>query len=394
MVLAEYIFWISLALLLYTYLGYPLLVYLFLKFTKDKSSLPTETLSDWPSVSWLVACYNEEAFIADKIKNLRALDYPSDRIEIIFVTDGSTDQTNDIIENAMHDDGLKIKLYYEAERKGKQHAVNRVIEKLNGDIIVFNDCNTIVNKVAVKNLVRHFNQLDTGVVTGEKSIIVKDKDELVSSGEGLYWKYECFLKQLDSDFYSCVGSPGELFAIRKSLYKEVPEDIAIEDFYLSVSIVLEGYKNIYEHQAVAKEYGSASLREEMKRKRRIASGAYQTVFKLTDIYKSKYLKFIFLYVSHRLFRWIVAPISLIAILVCSLFLWGSDFEYQWLIQLQFLFYLMAALGFIMRNVQTSLNFLSAPFYFVFMHICLFLGFYDFIRKKNNVIWDKAERKST
>ncbi len=342
------------------------------------------------TVSILVACFNEEQFIESKIDNLLKLKYPKDKLEIAFVTDGSTDNTMQLIQNRIDNGHKQIKLFHAPERKGKQHAVNRVIHQLQGDIVVFNDCNTIVNALAISQICQHFADGKTGVVTGEKKIIVRDADKVVSSGEGLYWRYESFLKRMDSDFYSAVGSPGELFAIRKSLYEEVPSDISIEDFYLSVKIVLKGFHNIYEPHAYASELSSASLKDEFKRKRRIATGAFRTMFSLTEIYQFKHLKFLILYFSHRVMRWMIAPIALLTLLISSCLI--QETFYMWFFKIQLLMYVLALLGWMTSHLKTRFVLLYIPFYFMFMNTALFFGFVDFIRNKNNVVWEKVNRR--
>lgn len=386
----EYVFWISLCVIIYTYLGYPFLVYLLNSlFKKPKRSYPEH----FPNITILIPCFNEQDFVKQKIENLLSVDYPADKLEIVFVTDGSTDDTNEIISSYIPNQRSKIKLSYSPERKGKQHAVNRVMPELNGDIIVFNDCNTTINSDFLQFMIPHFTNPEVGVVTGEKKIIVKEKDEVVSSGEGMYWKYECWLKQLDSDFHSTIGSPGELFAVRKELYRPVPESISIEDFYLSMSITTDGFKNIYESRAVASELSSASLEDELIRKRRIASGAYRTILQYTDIYKFKHLKLLFLYISHRVLRWTLAPISLVVVLVSNAFLIGQSPLYNLFFSLQILFYTLALLGWLFHKTKTRIFAFYIPFYFIFMNLGLYLGFLDFLRGKRNVIWKKAKRKT-
>lgn len=381
------IFWASFIVIVYTYLLYALIIKFILSFRSKTSSLITD--QDF-SVNVLVACFNEEDFIEDKIKNLLDLDYNSDNISYVFITDGSTDKTAEIVSKYGHEFPDKIKLCHTDERKGKQHAINRVIPLLNCEIIVFNDCNTIINKCSIKHLVKHFNDPKVGVVNGEKKIIVESSDDAVSSGEGLYWKYESFLKQADSDFYTSIGSAGELFAIRRSLYVEVPSGISIEDFYVSMKIVLMGYRNIYEPKAYAQEYSSFSIKEEFKRKRRISAGAFKTVATLKDIYMWKHVKVLFLYISHRVLRWTLAPLGMITLLVSNFYL-NTPF-YKIFLALQITFYIMALLGYLFSKTKIKLQILFIPFYFVFMNTALFFGFIDFLQDRNHTVWDKAERR--
>jgi len=389
MLVFKIIFWLSLAAILYTYLLYGILLWLYLKVFKRP--IQEQYDDDFiPSVSILVACYNEEDFIVSKIENLLNLDYPYDKLEIAFVSDGSNDKSMSII-NSYIEKGIPITHFHENERKGKQHAVNRVINHLKGDIVIFNDCNTTINPDSVSKMVRHFTNEEVGVVSGEKKIKVLRKDIAVSSGEGLYWKYESWLKSLDSNFYSAIGAAGELYAIRKDLYEHVPKHISIEDFYLSMLICSKGFRNIYEPGAWAEEESSLNLMEELKRKRRIAVGAFNTIFSLMSIFNYSNLKLIFQYVSRRIFRWLIAPLCLILLIVTNLFLEGPF--YNVILYFQILFYGLAILGWLLSGIRTKLKLLYAPFYFCFMNYALLLGLIDSIRKKNHVVWEKSKRNS-
>ena len=389
MILLKTIFWLSLFIILYTYLLYGLILWIYLKLFGRQKSVP-DIKDDYPNVSVLVACYNEEKFIKNKIENLQSLDYPKDKLEIAFVTDGSDDNTVRIVKEAISE-GDNITLYHERERKGKQHAVNRVIYQLKGSIVVFNDCNTKINPESIRRIVHHFSDKNVGVVSGEKKIRVLKKDIAVSSGEGLYWKYESWLKSLDSEFHSTIGSAGELYAIRKELYQNVPENISIEDFYLSMQIAESGYINVYEPGAWAEEESSLNLNEELKRKRRIAVGAFNTIFTLSTVFKLTNMKLIFLYVSHRILRWLFAPICLMFIFISSWILNGIFYEFLFSVQL--IFYAFALIGWLTSGIRTKASIFYVPFYFCFMNTALLFGFYDFISGDNKVIWDKVKRRT-
>ena len=382
-------FWASFIVIAYTYLLYAIIIKLILPFrTKRKVIISNQVFS----VDVLVACFNEEDFVEAKIKNLLELNYDEEHISYVFITDGSTDNTVNIVTRFSNKYPEKIKLYHSDERKGKQHAINRVMPLLQSDIIVFNDCNTIINQESINHMVMHFHDANVGVVNGEKKIIVDESDDAVSSGEGLYWKYESFLKKTDSDFYTSVGSAGELFAIRRSLYEEVPSGISIEDFYVSMKIVLKGYRNVYEPKAFAKEFASFSIKEEFKRKKRISAGAFKTIVTLKEIYQWKHCKVLFLYISHRVFRWTLAPLGMISLLVSNYFLEPQFYRLTFLLQVGF--YLLALLGYILSKTKIKLQILFVPFYFVFMNAALFFGFIDFLRDRNHTVWEKVQRRKS
>ena len=313
--LALTLFWIGVTIIVYTYLGYGLVIYLLSKFKSHSKSLFQED-ANLPEVTILIAAYNEEQVIEDKIKNTLALDYPQDRLTVFIVTDGSTDNTPQIVKK-FH----AVKLFHEPQRKGKIHAVNRVMKWVSTPIVIFSDANTTVNREGVRNIVRHYQDETVGGVAGEKRIFKKSEDNASGSGEGLYWKYESFLKKKDSDVYSVVGAAGELFSIRTALYQEPEDNIIIEDFYLSLRIAARGYRFIYEPDAYAMETASASVEEEWKRKVRICAGGFQAMGKLKELLNPfTYGILSFQYISHRVLRWTLAPFFLPIVFLSSVWL--------------------------------------------------------------------------
>jgi poly-beta-1,6-N-acetyl-D-glucosamine synthase len=187
-------FWMGVTVIVYTYLGYGLVIHLLSKLKGHSKSPFIPEDRDLPEVTILIAAYNEEQFIEDKIKNTLTLDYPKDRLSVYIVTDGSTDNTPEIIKK-FH----AVKLFHEPQRKGKIHAVNRVMKWVRTPFVIFSDANTLLNRDAIKNIVRHYQDETVGGVAGEKRIFKKSEDNASGAGEGLYWKYESFLKRKDSE---------------------------------------------------------------------------------------------------------------------------------------------------------------------------------------------------
>lgn len=378
------VFWASLFTLLYTYGVYPLLIF---GLSKIKSRTPTRNDElELPFLTVIIAAYNECAFIRQKIENTQALDYPAERKKIIVVTDGSDDGTPEIVRT-FHD----VTLFHQAERKGKIHAVNRVMPSVTTPITVFSDANTILNVDALKKLARHFVDKNVGGVAGEKRIIKKNTDNSAGSGEGLYWRYESFIKQCDSNFRTIVGAAGELFCVRTKLYEPPPSNIIIEDFYLSMQIVAKGYRFIYESEAYATEAASATLRDEWKRKVRISAGGLQAIVKLAHLLNPfRYGMISFQYVSHRVLRWTLAPLSLVLILVCNFFLCSDKFYFCLLLG-QLLFYAAVALGYWFRDANIAIKGFFAPFYFAMMNCAVYAGAIRFFRGRQSVVWEKTQR---
>ncbi|MBC8109979.1 MAG: glycosyltransferase family 2 protein, partial [Verrucomicrobia bacterium] len=292
-------FWICLFVVFYTYLGYGILLFLIVKFKRIFKGKPEPLPNDFePEVSFVIAAYNEEDFIREKISNTLAIDYPAEKLQLIFVTDGSSDRTPQIIAAYP-----QLQLFHQPERQGKIAAVHRVMPHIKTPVVIYTDANTYLNKEVVRNIVRHYANPQVGAVAGEKRILEKDEDDASGAGEGFYWKYESALKKWDSELYSVVGAAGELFSIRTELYEDIPKDTLIEDFYLTLRIAQKGYRVIYEPQASATETASADVKEELKRKVRIAAGGIQAIVRLKSLLNPfKYGVLSFEYISHRVLR--------------------------------------------------------------------------------------------
>lgn len=383
-----YLFWIGLSVIFYTYIGYALVIFILSKLKSQPKPLMSLPDEDLPLVTILVAAYNEEQCIEDKITNTLNLDYPKDKLSIFFVTDGSTDNTPDIVKK-FH----AVKLFHEFQRKGKIHAVNRVMKQVTTPIVIFSDANTLLNPPAVRNLVRHYQNAQVGGVAGEKRIYKNEEDNASGAGEGFYWKYESFLKEKDAAVYSIVGAAGELFSIRTALYEEPAENTIIEDFYLSLSICAKGYRFMYEPEAYALETASASVEEEWKRKVRISAGGFQSMVRLKHLLNPfRYGILTFQYFSHRVLRWTLAPLFLPIVLLTNFWLaLTGPALYGVLFFLQTSFYLLALAGYYFREKKISVKGFFVPYYFVVMNLSVYAGFLRYMKGNQSVVWEKAQR---
>lgn len=383
-----YIFWTGIFVVFYTYLGYGIVIFFLSKVKRRPYPFPAPADHELPFVTMLIAAFNEESFIEEKIKNTLALDYPADKLSILIVTDGSTDRTPDMVRQFQ-----PVQLFHEAERKGKIHAVNRVMKFVKTPIVIFSDANTNLNREAIKNIVRHYKDEKVGGVAGEKRIFVRKEDNASGSGEGLYWKYESFLKRKDSEVYSVVGAAGELFSVRTILYEEPAENMIIEDFILSLRIAMKGYRFMYEPDAQAMENAAASVAEEWKRKVRISAGGFQSIVKLSSLLNPfRYGLLSFQYISHRVLRWTLAPLFLPLILISNVILAaGGDSFYQIVLLLQLIFYFIAWLGQLFRNKKISIKGFFVPYYFSVMNLSVYAGFLRFIKGSQSILWEKAAR---
>lgn len=384
----EILFWIGIGIVFYTYLGYGIVLYLMVKikelFVKPRLPRLPETL---PEATLLIAAYNEEAIVASKMVNCRQLDYPADKLRLVWITDGSNDNTNERLKEYP-----EVTVLYQPRRQGKTAALNRALPYVNTPYVIFTDANTMLNKGAIKEIIRQFSDPRVGCVAGEKRVEIQ-AEQGATAGEGIYWKYESALKRLDYRLYSAVGAAGELFAIRTSLFEQMPPDTLLDDFILSLRIAMRGYKIAYSKEAYALESASLNMREEEKRKVRISAGGLQSVWRLRGLLNIfRYGILSFQYISHRVLRWTLTPVVLFALLPLNLLLACTGHTlYTVILALKLAFYLLGYLGYKMekRNIRNKLLFI--PYYFLFMNINVIRGYSYLAKHKGTGAWEKAKR---
>ena len=373
------LFWLCMAIVVYTYVGYGIVLYLlvFVKRLATKAKPLADITDDrLPEVTLMVCAYNEEDIIAEKMDNTRRLDYPSDRLHLVWVTDGSNDNTNVLLSAYP-----EVKVIYFPERRGKAAALKHGIKEIDTEIVMMTDANTMLNPEAVREVARLMQDPKVGCVSGEKKVMARSNSDEAAQGEGLYWKYESTLKRLDSELYSAMGAAGELCVIRRQLMTDIPDDTLLDDFIISMEIVKKGYKIAYTSNAYAMEYGSADLHEESKRKRRIAAGGLQSCWRLRSLMNPlRHPVVAFQFVSHRVLRWTITPVCLFALVPLNtlLVLSGEGIVYTIIWILQILFYASAAAG-----VRISK-------YFIFMNLNVFHGM-AYLFNNSTGMWEKAKR---
>lgn len=391
----EIIFWISLSIVFYTYIGYGILLYVLVKIKECFRKTPTPPLpadNRLPELTLFIAAYNEEDVVDEKMRNCLALDYPADKLHILWVTDGSNDRTRERLSH-----WPQATVLHQPLRLGKTAALNRGMRFVSTPLVVFTDANTYLNREALREIVHAFANPRVGCVAGEKRIAVQVKDNAASGGEGLYWKYESALKKLDARLYSAVGAAGELFAIRRELFEEMPADTLLDDFILSLHIVMRGYTIAYRADAYATESGSADMREEEKRKVRIAAGGLQSVWRLRALLNPfRYGIFSFQYISHRVLRWSLTPVLLFLLLPLNtvlIFTTEHPLPYAFIWLLQTLFYLMGSWGYYLSSRHIKNKILFIPYYFLFMNINVIRGFGYLCKRRGQAggAWEKARR---
>ncbi len=389
----EILLWLSLFIVFYAFAGYGILLFALVKLKrifKGVPVVPATNEATLPSCSLVIAAYNEEGFIIEKIKNTLELQYPADKLELIFITDGSSDRTPELVAAYP-----QIKLLHSPERRGKIAAVHRAMDTVTTEIVVFTDANTYLNPDALLNICRHYADAKVGAVAGEKRVQV-DETADATAGEGFYWKYESKLKAWDSELYSVVGAAGELFSIRKNLYQPVSPNAILDDFMISLLVAQKGYRVVYEPEAYASETSSANVKEELKRKIRIAAGGIQSIVWLKSLlnpFPQPLLSF--QYISHRVLRWTVVPFLMILALVLNAVIviqGDSSTVYQILLAAQVIFYAASLTGWLLERKEIKVKALFIPYYFCMMNYAVIRGIFRYFAGTQSAAWEKAQRK--
>ena len=383
------LFWLFAFIVFYTFFGYGILLWILVRIKEaiaPRKQFPV--VEEHPDVTLLIAAYNEEDYVEAKMRNCRSLDYPADKLHITWVTDGSSDSTPDRLREYPENTVL-----HQPQRAGKTAALNRAMEYVNTPIVIMTDANTDLNPECIRVIVRKFDDPQVGCVSGEKR--VRQEGSSASASEGVYWKYESFLKSLDDRLYSAMGAAGELIAIRRSLWTEIPAGTLVDDMILSMGIVRKGYRIAYTNEAYALESPSADIEEERKRKVRLGAGGFQAVSELRDLLNPfKYGVVAFQFFSHRVLRWVVAPscLVLLALVNVLLVVLGAPVFYTVTLVLQVLFYLSALVGLCQDKKGIKTKF-SIPYYFLFANFSTFAGFRYYLHYNGNAAWEKAKRAS-
>lgn len=374
---------VALLALAHHYLFYPLLVIL-LSRLKPMPSV-AESPGQWPSVTLIIAAYNEEKVIARKIENSLALDYPPDRLEIMVVSDGSSDNTATIVER-FADRGVRS--LHTPERGGKTAALNRGVAEATGEILLFSDANNDYNANALKALVRHFADAAVGGVCGAKRIYAAEGRES-SEGDSLYWRMESAIKSAESRFRSINNGDGEIFAVRKKLYVRMDETVINDDAELTLIMLRQGYRVLYETAATSHEYASIDIRDDFHVKVRMVAGGFQTLARHFWRLLPPRDWMTFSFFSHKVLRWL-SPLLLIVVMIASVARAGQPWVAAFLAA-QLVCYGLALLGWLLRGRQPLPTPIYVPFYFCTMNLAALFGLMRFLKGSQKVQWRKAQR---
>jgi poly-beta-1,6-N-acetyl-D-glucosamine synthase len=377
----EIVFWCLVFLITYHYVLFPAFVFAFAAVSKK----PIEKDEVLPKVSLVIAAYNEERVIEEKIRNSLDLEYPKDRLEIIVVSDGSTDSTPLVAASHEHESVVSL---FDPPRRGKTAALNRAVSRAGGEIVVFSDANSMYDPLAIKLLVRNFNDPAVGGVCGRKAI-TKNTARESSRGDSLFWNFESRMKIRQSLIGSITTGDGEIFAVRKALYKAIPDIVINDDTAITFNIIEQGYRVIYEPEAVSNEEASIILKDDFNVKARMVCGGYQTLAFFAKMLFPPRNYFAIQFVSHKALRWFM-PFFLIALYLVSVCLMSGFYLYFLLVQSAF--YGLALLGLLGKPRRGILRHLYFPAYYCSMNAAAVKGCIYFLGRKAGVgIWKKAQR---
>ncbi len=377
-------FWISILVLGYTYLGYPVLIAFLARLRPRRVRVGAD--SKLSRVSLIIAAYNEEKVIEEKILNSLSVGYPRGLFSIVIVSDGSIDRTNEIVNKFVSNPVIKFLRYH--PRRGKAHALNFGVMSSESEIIVFSDANISYEPDSVRMLIRNFSDPSVGCVCG-RVLLEKPKDSIELLGEGAYMKYERFIHQGESRFHTMIGTDGAMYAIRRELFKPLPEDAIVDDFIIAMRVLEKNYRIVYEPEAIGYEEAASSVSQEFKRKVRMIAGGFQSMNVLKDVlYPWRDVRTSFQFLSHKLLRWL-SPIFMMGLFISNLLLLSS-FLYQITLILQVSFYASAMGAVFMESLRNKAVFYF-PYYFCSLNLAAGIGLKRFILRQQTVNWEKILR---
>lgn len=375
---------VCLGLVAFAYLGYPVLIYLLSRAFGRHPVPPAVEAADLPTVSLLVAAYNEEVDIEARVRNALALEYPAGKLEVVIASDGSTDGTNEIVRRYA-DRGVRLLAY--PENRGKATVLNRSVPRLTGEIVVLSDANTMMEPDAARRLAAWFADPAVGVVCGR---LVLSDPQTGRNADGLYWKYETFLKKCESRLGALLGSNGAIYAVRKAIFPFVQTGTLIDDFVIPLQARrASGCRIVYDDRAVAYEETPPTLRAEFRRRVRIGAGGFQSIGMLWRLLSPANGWVALTFLCHKIIRW-ACPFFLIGALATNALLLGQP-GFREVMAAQLGFYALAAAGHWLPRRLGFLKPFRLPTMFVTMNLALFFGFIRWARGGNNGTWRRTDR---
>jgi len=372
-----WVFWLSCILIIYTYFGYPAIIYLIALFVRNAYiKKPIE-----PVVAFLITAYNEEKNIRVKLKSTLELDYPKEKLEIIVASDGSTDKTDDIVKE-FADRG--VRLFRVEGRQGKTETQNQAVRVARGEIIIFSDATTVYERLAIRNIVRNYADLRVGAVSGRYKYFDTDKTQ-IGRGAIAFWDYENFIKTRQTKIWTITGCCGCIYSVSKRLYADLPKHI-ISDLVEPLKILEQGYRIVFEPDALAYETTCSRSDDEFRMRVRVISRGMQGLLYMKHLLNPFKFGFTSIQlISHKIFRWLI-PLFLIALYAANTFLVNKNLFFRISFWLQSVFYISALIGFLIDSIPKKIKIFSLPLYFCVVNLASLTALIRILKGKRDVAW--------
>jgi biofilm PGA synthesis N-glycosyltransferase PgaC len=382
----QLIFWFLFFILFHTYLVYPFIIKtISLFFNKNGAKSKIN-----PTISILISAYNEEKVIRERLLNIHNLDYDLTKIEVLIGSDCSTDNTNQILTELQKlYPWLSIFLF--EKRRGKVSVLNDLSKEATNEILLFTDANTAFHKDSLKYLLSHFNDPKVGGVSGRLKLIEINTSKKNRTEEKRYWEYETRIKRIEGKCGVLIGANGGIFAVRKNLFREIPLKRPVtDDLYISLAVLQQNYKFVYEYNAIAFEEVAPQIKDEFKRKIRFGATNFHTLLYFLDLLFNKNILLSFSLWSHKVTRWFT-PIILLLIFVLNIFLFNHHYVYQAFLLIQLCFIFIALSGYLLKKINIYISPLVMIFYFLLTNLALFIGLIKFLFGKQTAFWQSTPR---
>src|SRR6267143_2220308 len=385
----QIVFWFSLALVGYTYFAYPVVLFFCYclaqlrsdwqyLFDRQNRRVPVLEESEVPSVSLLIPAINEEAALLQKIRNLREMDYPPEKVQIVFVSDGSTDRTNEILK-AVTDPNIEA--IFLPHRSGKAVALNQAVLRARHEILAFSDASTLFASDTLRKLSRHFADARVGAVCGALRFQASAESQQT---EGFYWKYESMIRLMEGRLGATLTASGAVYALRREAYHPLDPRTVLDDFVIPMNARTLGYQVVYDPEAIATDYAPRSIKGEFKRRVRLATGSFRSLVSLLRVPMGGFGRFAF--ISHKLLRWVL-PLLLCTLLISNIALLHHSL-YAAFGLLQLFFYLWAGFGFVFRERMQTVRFGLLAYFLLAMNFAFLLGLFRSFSDHEEATWQR------
>ncbi len=380
----QIIFWVAAALVAYAYVGYPLVVFACSRLFGHKRQAVDGAEEDLPTISLLIAAHNEGSVIAERVDNALAMDYPKDKLQIVVASDGSQDGTNAIVESYA-DRGVRLLAF--PQQRGKSAVLNDAVAQLDTELMILSDANTMMEPQAARRLVRWFSDPEVGAVCGWLQLY---DTRTGRNADGLYWRYENFLKSCEGRLDAVLGANGAIYAMRTDLFQPIPADTLVDDLTIPLLAKLSsGCRIVYDREAVAVEETAPDIRAEFRRRARIGAGGFQAIARLWQLLHPRHGWTTFAFLSHKVLRW-SSPFFLVAMLLSSLLL-ATMPVYGLLLLAQVAFYALALFGDRLAVSGNGGRLLRLPALFTTVNAALLVGFARWLRGPQTGVWNRTAR---